>query len=476
MVSTRHLRIFHAEHGDPEAPVVLLVHGFPTSSIDWYDVVDRLRGQHRVCMVDFPGFGFSDKPTGERYTLTRDAELLDHYLHEIVGVDAGTVVAHDRGDSVALALLARGAAGASPFQITNLVLSNANIFLPLSNLTDFQRRVLDPASWPAVRDVLTPELLAAGLGDVAFTPTRGLNDPAVAALADTFGVYDGVRVLHDTIQYLVQRAEHETEWLDVLARSSVPTTLVWGLYDTISPLRVANHVWLNYLVHKPGDNTFWVLPRANHYLQHDQPDAFAAVVAAVNSPTAADLEPGPLSDEPGAALFVDRSRPRCGPPPTCWPVPEPAPTEGQRGSARVERDPQAPGAVPAEGIQVLLGLVAALRRQPELGDLVEHGSQGARRHQAGHRHSRTPVRPRPKATWAGRGVRSSSNRLPWPNCCSARLTEARLTITRRPGSMHWPASSTGWVQVRLAHRLGESTRSDSSMATGTNDRWHASRW
>ena len=93
------------------------------------------------------------------------------------------------------------------------------------------------------------------------------------ALADTFAVHDGVRVLHDTIQYLVQRSEHETEWLDGLAESTVPTTLVWGLYDTISPLRVASYVWLNYLVHKPGDNTFWVLPRANHYLQHDQPDA-----------------------------------------------------------------------------------------------------------------------------------------------------------------------------------------------------------
>ena len=227
----------------------------------------------------------------------------------MLGAARGTVVAHDRGDSVALAFLARGVAGASSFEITNLILSNANIFLPLSNLTDFQRQVLDPATWPAVREVLTPEMLAVGLGDATFTPKRGLDDPAVRALADTFGVNDGVRVLHDTIQYLVQRSEHETEWLDILSRSPTPTTLVWGLYDTVSPLRVANYVWLNHLVHKPGHNTFWVLPRANHYLQHDQPEPFAAIVAAVTSGAAVDLEPGPLTDEPGAPLFVDRSRP-----------------------------------------------------------------------------------------------------------------------------------------------------------------------
>jgi pimeloyl-ACP methyl ester carboxylesterase len=309
MEHTERLRIFHVERGDPEAPIVLLVHGFPTSSIDWYDMVDMLSTEHRVCLVDFPGFGFSDKPPGERYTLTRDAELLDHYLHEVLGAARGTVVAHDRGDSVALALLARGAAGTSSFEITNLVLSNANIFLPLSNLTNFQRQVLDPTTWPAVREVLTPEMLAAGLGDTTFTPKRGLDDPAVRALADTFGVHDGLRVLHDTIQYLGQRAEHETEWLDLLSRSSVPTTLVWGLYDTVSPPRVANYVWLNHLSAKPGPNSFWVLPRANHYLQHDQPESFAAVVVAAISGTAADLEPGPFGSEPGAPLLIDRSRP-----------------------------------------------------------------------------------------------------------------------------------------------------------------------
>ena len=78
-------------------------------------------------------------------------------------------------------------------------------------------------------------------------------------------------MLHDTIQYLVERSEREEEWLDALARSPVPTTLVWGLYDVVSPLRAAAHVWNRYLATKPGDNEFWLLPRANHYLQHDQP-------------------------------------------------------------------------------------------------------------------------------------------------------------------------------------------------------------
>ena len=255
------VRIFHAEFGDPEAPLVLLLHGFPTSSVDWYDVVGPLSSDHRVCVLDFPGFGFSDKPKNAQYTLHRDCTLVEYYLNDVLGARTGVVIAHDRGDSVALAFAARCVASTIPFELEHLVLSNGNLFLPLSNLTDFQRLVLDPASAPAILDVLTPERLAAGMGETTFSPPRSLTDPAIAALVDTFAVNDGMAVVHDTIQYLVERSENEQKWLEELAQSLVPTTLIWGLYDTVSPLRVAAYIWDHYLATKPGINEFWLLPR-----------------------------------------------------------------------------------------------------------------------------------------------------------------------------------------------------------------------
>jgi pimeloyl-ACP methyl ester carboxylesterase len=181
------------------------------------------------------------------------------------------------------------------------------MFLPLSNLTVFQRLALDPETAPQVLAAATPEVLAEGLGATTFTPPRSLEDPAIAALARTFAHNDGTAVLHDTIQYLVERSEREEEWLSDLARSSVPTTLVWGLYDVVSPLRVAAHIWNRYLSTKPGDNEFWILPGANHYLQHDQPAEFVEVVEAALANSSPEA-PGALSAAPGAPILVDRSR------------------------------------------------------------------------------------------------------------------------------------------------------------------------
>jgi pimeloyl-ACP methyl ester carboxylesterase len=223
--------VFHVELGDQDAPALALVHGFPTCSIDWFEVAERLSARYRVCLLDFPGYGFSDKPRGWGYSLQRDAELLDYYLAEIVGAESVVMVAHDRGDSVALIHAANAASERARVALEHLVLSNGNMFLPLSNLTDAQRLMLHN---PEILEKLTPDLLAAGMGATTFTPPRGVEDADVQALAATFAHADGVAVLHETIQYLVERSVDEKAWLEALATTQSPRRSS-GAYTTRSP-------------------------------------------------------------------------------------------------------------------------------------------------------------------------------------------------------------------------------------------------
>jgi len=303
------VEIFHVEMGDPGAPVLLLIHGWPTSSIDWLDVAGQLSASFRVCALDFPGYGFSDKPPGWGYSLARDEELIEFYLSQVVGAEAGVVVAHDRGDSVALLHAARCAEGRSATRLEHLVLSNGNIFLPLSNLTGAQRQALDAESWSQLSALVTPSRLAEAMGASTFTPPRQAGDPEVEALAATFAYADGIKVLHEGIQYLVERSKDEQRWLAALAGAPFPVTVIWGLYDTVSPPRVASYVWNEYLMLKPGGNRLYFIPDANHYLQVDRPDAFVKVLRHALEP-ADDQAPGALGAELGAPLLVDSSRER----------------------------------------------------------------------------------------------------------------------------------------------------------------------
>jgi pimeloyl-ACP methyl ester carboxylesterase len=303
------VEIFHVEIGDPGAPVLLLIHGWPTSSIDWFEVAGQLSGRFRVCALDFPGYGFSDKPQGWGYSLARDEELIEFYLAEVIGAESAVIVAHDRGDSVALVHAARCAEGRSAVRLEHLVLSNANIFLPLSNLTQAQREALDAKSWSQLAATVTPAVLAQAMGAAMFTPPRKPGDTEVEAMTATFAHDDGMKVLHEGIQYLVERSKDEQRWLTALAEAPFPVTVIWGLYDTVSPPRVASYVWDQYLMFRPGGNRLYFIPDANHYLQVDRPDAFVKVLLHALEP-ADDLAPGALEAELGAPILVDTSRER----------------------------------------------------------------------------------------------------------------------------------------------------------------------
>src|SRR5262245_40427058 len=61
------VRVFYRAAGDSDAPVVLLLHGFPTSSFMFRELIPRLASDYRVIAPDLPGFGFTEVPVERKY-------------------------------------------------------------------------------------------------------------------------------------------------------------------------------------------------------------------------------------------------------------------------------------------------------------------------------------------------------------------------------------------------------------------------
>src|ERR1700689_784619 len=61
------VNVFYRAAGDPGAPVVLLLHGFPTSSFMYRELIPRLADRYRVVAPDLPGFGFTEVPAERKY-------------------------------------------------------------------------------------------------------------------------------------------------------------------------------------------------------------------------------------------------------------------------------------------------------------------------------------------------------------------------------------------------------------------------
>lgn len=125
-----------------------------------------------------------------------------------------SLLSHDRGDTVALAFSSLyqespDTSNAKPFRITHQYILNGNVYLPLANLTEFQKRMLDPATSAAAVKAVNAGMLAAGMGSTTFTPALKPDDPVVKAMAAQFAYQSGVQALPATIQYLNERKEME---------------------------------------------------------------------------------------------------------------------------------------------------------------------------------------------------------------------------------------------------------------------------
>jgi haloalkane dehalogenase len=93
------LTVAYREAGS--GPAVLLLHGWPTSSYLWRNVMPRIARSCRVVAPDLPGFGASDKPVDVRYTFDFFAEAIDG-LADRLGLDRLALVGHDLGGPIAL--------------------------------------------------------------------------------------------------------------------------------------------------------------------------------------------------------------------------------------------------------------------------------------------------------------------------------------------------------------------------------------
>lgn len=306
----RPVQVFYSCQGDASKPQVLLVHGFPTSSFDFRGLMRELQADYRLCTLDFPGYGLSDKPKdGYRYTLADDAALLWKFVTEVVPMKEFVLLSHDRGDSVALAFLEKlQATPNAPFRITHQFITNGNLYLPLANLTDFQKRMLDPVTAPAAVKGMSAGLLAVGMGTSQYTPSLKGDDPEVKALAALFAYQEGVQAIPATIQYLNERRQFEVRFLDTLNKSRIPATIAWGAHDTVSPVRVADYVFTTALKSRPAPGAFWLMPCGSHYVQHDQASDLAKLVrttlAAQASGKPTQAAPFNLANEPCAPVLV----------------------------------------------------------------------------------------------------------------------------------------------------------------------------
>jgi pimeloyl-ACP methyl ester carboxylesterase len=230
------LDVFYREDGPKDAPAILLLHGFPTSSQMFRNLIPALADKYRVVAPDYPGFGHSSMPPRDTFAYTFDnlAQVIDEFT-AAVGLTRYAIYVQDYGAPVGYRLASR-----HPERITAVVVQNGNAY----------EEGLDNEFWKPIKaywkEPAGKEKRDALRGFLTYDATRwqythGVSNPELVSP-------DGPA--HD--QFLLDRAGNDEiqldlflsygsnpplypAWQEYFRKHQPPVLIAWGKNDQIFP-------------------------------------------------------------------------------------------------------------------------------------------------------------------------------------------------------------------------------------------------
>ncbi|GLP75440.1 putative hydrolase LipZ [Mycobacterium antarcticum] len=215
-------------------PTVLLLHGYPSSSYDYREVVQHL-GDRAWLTMDFLGFGLSEKPRPHRYSLFEQADLVESVVTAEVSGPV-VLIAHDMGTSVATELLARDIEGRLGFDLRAAVLTNGSVILERASLRPAQKLLRGPLG-PAAARLTNRRTFTKGFGEL-FSAGHPLSAEEADAQWALLAHRGGNRIAHLLISYLDERVRHAARWHGAVRDWSKPLSFLWALDDPVATVNV----------------------------------------------------------------------------------------------------------------------------------------------------------------------------------------------------------------------------------------------
>jgi pimeloyl-ACP methyl ester carboxylesterase len=221
--------VFYREAGPKDAPTIVLLHGYPSSSRMFDALIPLLASRYHLVAPDYPGFGQSDAPPPSQYSYTFDhlAETTNGLLEQL-GVDRYVLYLQDYGGPVGFRLVL-----AHPDRVRALVIQNANAYREGlgAKWTGIARYWADPASHPEQVEAFT-SLEGARQRHVAGSPRPERYNPDTWTDEYASLRRPGAREIQASLLYDYQtNVAAYPLWQAWLREHRPPTLVLWGRYD-----------------------------------------------------------------------------------------------------------------------------------------------------------------------------------------------------------------------------------------------------
>ncbi len=267
-------RLFVIDEGPRDAPVLLVLHGFPSCSFDFWRVLPALSRQFRVILHDHPGFGLSGKPAdySYSYSLLAQADVAEA-LWAGLGISRAHLLAHDYSTSIAAELFMRAHESPRRTQLDRVILVNSGFFYDMAKLRPGQHALRIPWLRPLASRLMTGPVYRFALKEV-LAKCDEHTDAELATLWALMRQEHGGIALGRASHYLEERRYiHTARWLAGLQYCRSKALVLWGDRDPVGVPAIAEKLAREI----PGAYLRW-MPGTGHYPMLESAEEFSAAV------------------------------------------------------------------------------------------------------------------------------------------------------------------------------------------------------
>jgi pimeloyl-ACP methyl ester carboxylesterase len=257
--------------------VLVILHGYPTSSFDYEKVLPELSNRYRVVIHDHLGFGFSDKPDSYTYSLIDQADFALQLWHKM-GLKEVTILSHDYGTSVAKEILARKNHNLIPIKIKRIYLCNSSMRLEHLHLRNMAHLLKDKKVGRFIA-----RLTSNGYQKIRKRLKIDNLNPEVHSQYDIKEVWnnlnsdEGKKEIHLLSNFINERYTFWHRWTEALKASEIPIKIVWEKSDPVAIKEIA----IVLATENINENLEWI-ENSRHYSILDSPKYWINLVFKIN--------------------------------------------------------------------------------------------------------------------------------------------------------------------------------------------------
>ncbi len=270
-------QVFVIDEGQQNPETIAVLHGYPSSSYDYFRVLPIWAKKYRVIVHDHLGLGLSDKPEHYSYSLIEQAEIALQ-LWQQLGLQRVHLIGHDYGTSVATELIARANQGYEPIELQSITLGNGSMLIEMSQLL-FTQKLLKHDFWGPILASLSNRAIFVNSFHKLWADKSKIDYSEFDTLWQMLTYNDGRKVLPRVTKYIEERKKFWHRWIGGLQQTDKHINLIWADKDPVAIVAMAYR--LEKLI---PSNSLEILENIGHYPMLESPEIYAnAVVKAINS-------------------------------------------------------------------------------------------------------------------------------------------------------------------------------------------------